>query len=185
MLNKNYDLKTNRNLVQKIIFYTVLAIYICGLCCGCLFALKNSENTAFVSRITGVEKMVKNGNNTLFTVFAAVYIRDVFSLASVLVLKYSGVLKGMCVCRPFVAALQNGCVYIVNYHSGVEIYDLIVRYILKDTANGFLLILFCYVIVSDIINDRYNYRRDIAKFTVYITGITVVYIVDFIIKIFL
>ncbi len=183
MINKNYEAKTNKNTNLKLIFYILMIIYFAGLCSGSLFSLKNARNLSYVSTITGIENMLKNQESGFFAPYIRIYFRDILFLVSVLVFKYSGILRGMGMCIPFVTAFQNSCIYTCVFTTGTSVLNIIIRYIIKDTAVCFLTIIFCYIIFRDIVGGRYTVKKDVKKLLVYIMGISVIYIADIIIKI--
>ncbi len=182
MVNKNYKTKLNRIQTGKILFMVVMLIYFSGLCSGCIFALKNAENKAFVSLITGTEKLLAGENTGFFSAYISMYTRDIIIFIFILVFKYSGVLKGLSICPVFVYALQNSCIYSVYYSNINSVLNMIFKFALKDTAVSFLLTIFCYITLKDIADNRYNHKKDIKKITVYLVGITAIYSIDFILK---
>ncbi len=184
MVNKNTDFKFNKKNQSKVIFYIILILYISGLVSGCLFALKNSENLDFVKIITLTENLSQRPNNTVFGAYIRCFIRDILCICFLLIYKYSGVLKSLCITVPFILGLQNSCIYLSNYINGEGAGEIVFRYILKDTAISFFVIMYCMVIVSDIINSRSNIKKDYYKLAVYLIGVFIVYVIDFIIKLF-
>lgn len=184
MIYNNNEIIKNKLYMSKLVFSLILILYFAGLCSGCAFTLKNAENIDFAAKITLSQNIINMENSAIFVRYIKSAARDISFILIMLTLKYSGVLKGMCLCVPFITALQNGCIYVVNYIKGKSLKSLIFEYIIKDTAISFLIILFCYVIISEIISGRKNIKKDRQKTSVYIIGILRVYIIDYVIKFF-
>ena len=178
MVYKNKDLKKIKYNYKKLIFSVLLIIYLIGLCTGCCFALKNADNFSFVQKVTFTEKMIKSGNNSIFSLC-----RDILLITAVIVLKYSGILKGLCAVVPFIMSVQNSSLYTVRLCSEkTGFFSLLFNVILKDTAVSFLILIYCYITVNDIISGRQSPKNDMKKRIIYITGIILIYIIDFAIK---
>lgn len=169
---------------KKAVFYILLIIYFAGICAGCTFALKNQENMDFVAKVAFTqENFIPDKNGALSQPFRYL-IRDILCIAAVFVLKNSGILKGMCLCVPFVAALQNSCIYtILIGQSNIGIFNIVFFYILKDTAAVFLILLYCYLAINEIINQKSNIHSDYKRAAAYASGIIFVYLIDYAIKV--
>lgn len=183
MVYKNKDIKIDKLYCRKLIFSVILLVYFSGLCAGCSFALKNARNFDFVQKVTFVQNLSEIENMAVSACSARFLARDIIFILLILTFKYSGVLKGLCLCIPFIMAVQNTCIYtIFIYKVKVSVFNLIFNYILKDTAVSFMIILYLYVIVTDIVYGRTNIKKDMKKTLIYSTGIILIYIIDTVIK---
>lgn len=185
MLYKKPVKKSDKIYRKNVIFIILLAIYTCGLCAGCAFALKNSENFEFVHRVT-----LTHNFNAALRVYTGLdlsfLVRDLLRIIFLVLLKYSGILKGFTVSVPFAMALQNACIYISLLCSGVK--NNIILFMttaLKNSSIIFLILIFCGIIVTDIIDERENHRKDIKTATVYSISISLIYVIDYFVRIFI
>lgn len=183
MVNKNISQLYEKINYDKVVFSLLLLVYATGLCSGCAFALKNGDNMLFVSNVTFTSRLGKIETDAILSYTLRYFARDLACFAAVLILKYSGVLKGMCLCVPFIASLQNASIYCVLLsQKEISIFNLIFYYILRDTAVAFLLLSYCYIIINDIIKKRQNIKADFKKSSIYIGGILFIYMIDYGIK---
>jgi len=182
MVRKNNRSATDKRQLKKILFCVLIIIYTAGLCAGCLYACKNGQKSILFSDtfLEGYE--TKTAKNMLLACSVRFLIKDIIMLLSIFVLKYSGVLKGLCAAVPFVFSLQEGYVYICLHNLNLKLFDLLLFFTVKDTAVSFILIIFCFVIIYDIICQKENPKKDFQKLMIYISGILCVYIVDITVK---
>ena len=183
MIYKNNDIKNNRIQYQKLIFSLVLIIYFAGICTGCTFAFKNSQNLTFVQKVTVIENITKLEKTAFLALSVRYFVRDCLMFCMVLVFKYSGILKGMCLTIPFVTAVQNSCIYAtVIYENKIGIFNLFFHYILKDTSVIFILLIYTYIIINEIVSNKDYPRSDVKKLVVYLIAISFIYIIDITVK---
>ena len=183
MVYKNTGNKKFKIKYKKILFIIAIVIYIIGLCTGCCFAFKNSQNMAFVQKVTDVEELINAGNKGILAASAKYLSRDIILLCQVLIFKYSGILKGLCFAMPFIMAVQNSCIYAGNiYQSRLTVFNLFFNFILKDTAVAMILLLYTCITTNEILSDKYIPKKDIINLSVYISAIIIVYIIGFTVK---
>jgi hypothetical protein len=106
-------------------------------------------------------------------------IRDVLLTASILLFKYSGVLKGVCVVIPFILAVQNSCIYASIICNNISLFKLITNYIMKDTTISLLIILITTQTIIEIIANKYDIRTDMKKIIWYYLSVIFVYVINF------
>ena len=176
--SKRYNLNQN-----KMIFNIIFLLYIAGLCAGCSFACKNAANFDFVKQVTFTEKMISISENSILPANTSLLLRDLIIFATVLIFKYAGLLKGLALCAPFISAIQNGSIYYVLLcQHKTTIYQLLFYYVLKDVAISLMLVLFVYITVKDIFNNREDATKDFKRLFVYYICILVIYATDYLIK---
>lgn len=181
MIYKSKEFK--RNNFNKLIFNSVIFLYFLGLCVGCMFAVKNTDNWDYVKRITDIEKLTFKSNTPFFKVYRQQILHSISFIALALIFKYSGILKSMTVVIPFVLAIQNSCVYTVLLVDGeFSIYRLLFEHTLKNTAISFVIILYVYIMIKEILSGREHIKKDIKKLLIYCTTIFFVYLIDYLIK---
>ena len=180
----NNNLKISKNKLEKMLFASLILIYRSGICCGSIFALKSQDNLDFISNIIFNVNDNKIQNTGFLGLYSKNITRDIIYLLCILIMKYAGILKGLCICIPFIMSIQNAVIYMIKYLEEGSVFALI-RFILKDTAVSFMVLLFCYVVVTDIIYEKYEVKKDIKKLTVYISGIIIIYIIEYTIRIIL
>ncbi len=182
MINNKSSLQKFKYNNVKFIFYIICILYFAGLLTGCTFAIKNSRNMAFVEKVTFTGNFIENANSGDLNRYRLFYIRDIACVVSILLLKYSGILKGICVCIPFFQAVQNSSIATADFINDAGIINIISGYLLRNTATAFIVIIFCTTVVKDILNNRAEPGKDIEKTAVYSAGITLVFILDFAVK---
>ncbi|MEG1862794.1 MAG: hypothetical protein RR198_04215 [Oscillospiraceae bacterium] len=183
MVSKSITEKADKMQYAKAIFLVLLLIYSIGLCSGCAFAFKNSDNLSFVEKVSGTAALVQNEKSSLLNLTLRFALRDLAAILIVLLLKYSGILRGASICVPFVIALQNSCIYLSCLMSkSLNILELLYFYVIKDTAIAFLILAYCYIIALDLIFKKQLIKQDIRKTAIYLCGICMVYMVDYGIK---
>lgn len=182
MIKKNEKFRNRKNVFNRTIFLVLLLLYLAGVFIGCSFAIKNSHNLDFVKSVTLTSNLSETLNPVDFSRYRLFFIRDILCIISIITLKNSGVLKGLCVCVPFIAAVQNGSICISDYRTGTGVYEIITGYCLRNTASAFMIIIYCTVIVQYIITGREDRKEELRKTVVYISGILLIYILDYTIK---
>ena len=183
MTYKNYNNVKNKTRSRKAVFYILIFIYIFGLVTGCMFTLKNTENLEFVKKITLTESLFTDKSDNYIIHSSKFIIRDVILLLFVLIFKYSGILKGLSSCIPAILSIQNSSVYAaLMIDKKISVFNLMFNYIIKDTAISFLILSYCFIIFNEIIEAKENPERDIKRFSIYLSGIIVVYLLNFLIK---
>lgn len=186
MVYKNKDLKKDKLYYRKLIFSVLLIIYFAGLCAGCAFALKNTDNFDFVKKVTFIENLANVEKSSVLAHSVRFLLRDIILIISVIIFKYSGILKGLCLCVPFIMAVQNSCLYtVLMYQVKTGIFNLIFHYILKDTAVSFVVIIYTFIIINELLRGRERPQKDIRRTFVYIRGIFIIYVIDFAVKSFI
>lgn len=178
--NSSNKILLNRN---KIIVVFLILIYISGIFSGCAFAFKNAENLIFVQKVLDIEKIIKSLNSGNLTSLLKYIFRDFALLCAIIILKYSGVLKGIVISIPFAYAVQNTCIYICAiFNKTTTFFNLIFSYLLKDIAVGMIIIVYTYSIIIEILNDRYNLKKDSIRLIIHTVAVTFIYVVDFSVK---
>ncbi|MBE6887024.1 MAG: hypothetical protein E7484_01240 [Ruminococcaceae bacterium] len=164
MVNKTKESRKQAIKAEKYILLFLLISYISGVCSGCYFVLSNKDNALFTSYITTGDAI----NVGIFFILS-------------LLLKYSGILSVLLYFLPFFSGIQNSANY-CNYllMDNIPVYSIISDAI-KDTAIVLLLILYIIVILSQILNRKFNIKKDLKYFLLYFSGMTVIYIIDYII----
>ena len=184
MVYKNRKKKINRFQARKMIFACLLLIYCAGLTAGCTYAVKSDFNIGNMLTEPLYENYRIMDKAQVFDYCISFFMRDIICICSVTVLKYSGILKGFSIGVPFIFSVQNAGIYTMLLHSGqANMFQLIFFYILKDSAITFLLLMLCYVTASDIVQNRYDNRKDIKVLSVYCLGVLFIYVIDFAVKI--
>ena len=165
------------------IFNIILLLYIAGLCAGCSFACKNATNFDFVKQVTFTDRMITSAENGILYGNTSLLLRDLIIFATIFILKYSGILKGLAICVPFIFTIQNGSIYyVLLYQYKTSFYQLLFYYVLKDVAIGLMLVLFVYITVKDIFNNREDTTKDFTRLFVYYICILTIYAIDYLIK---
>ena len=163
--------KRNRKSIKKserTVLTILILIYILGVISGYLFISDNTENELFAAYLSR-----KNTYNTTVFFFMA------------FLLKYSGIL-GTAVCLlPFLSGINNSVYYYNLFSDAKGLEFKTITDILSNTAIIMLLILYCIVILLQIFNKKYNIRRDIKYFFVYISAVIVIYLLKFTMNIIL
>ena len=183
MINKSKEFKKNSFNHNRLIFNIILVVYILGLFVGCAFATQNADNLDFVKQITLTQNIILRPEKRILTANKGYLQRDLAILTIVLLLKYSGVLKGVSVCIPFILAVQNSCVYSTLFsEKAVSVFELLFQYILKDTAVTIIMILYVHTTIKEILARREEVPRDLRKLCAYYLGVLCIYIIDYVIK---
>ena len=93
-------------------------------------------------------------------------IKNLLFLLSVYILKYSGVLKGLCLSIPFVMGLQNSCVYCyLISNKKTAIITILKTVLLRDVAVCMVIYLAIMLVICDILYDRYAVATDMKRFS--------------------
>lgn len=165
---------------KKLIFFTVIIVYFIGICSGSYFAFKNTGNLLFVQKVTVIQNLLQVEKTGNLGPSVRYLIRDVLLTASILLFKYSGVLKGVCVIIPFILAVQNSCIYAsIICNNNISLFKLITNYIMKDTTISLLIILITTQTIIEIIANRYDIKADIKKIAWYYLSVIFVYVINF------
>lgn len=165
--------KTKRNRkkyinAEKYILTLLIIFYIAGVSSGCYFVLSSNENAYFVNYV------LSDNSFKIFLYFFAAFL-----------LKYSGIFSGGLYILLFFLGIQNSVSYCNMILNREDIfYDTILN-ILKDTSVTMLLILYIIIIVSQLINKKFNLKKDIKYLSVYIIGVSVILSIEFIINKFI
>ena len=173
--------KTRCNTV-KYIFYSLCIIYISGVIAGSAFAAKNSWNIAFIEKVTFTENFNESDNLADLSRYTMFLCRDIACILSIILLKYSGIMKGICICVPFFQAVQNSSIFITDYINNKSLFNLITSYSVRNTASAFITLMFCAITIKDIFNNREDSTADLKYTIIYVAGIMSVYIIDYTIK---
>ncbi len=167
MVNKKFSSKKHIN-TDKYIFMLLLLSYIAGICIGSFFVLSDSEN----ARFTNVILSQINFKVLLYFIMA-------------LLLKYSGVLSGILGILPLFIGIQNSADYCCGILNKTDIKYETALTMLKDTSIVMLLVFYIIVIINQIINKKYNLKKDIKYFSVYFMAATAVLIMEYVLKTFI
>ena len=165
-IKKNTKIKINS---EKYIQGLLLIGYFTGLCAGSYFIFSSRENAAFANNVLNAG-----------TIKSLVY----FPVA--LILKYSGILSGALCTLTFFSGIQNSAAYcnnILNSNNNY-IYSTVIT-MFKDTAVLMLLILYITIIINQVINGKYNIKKDFKYFSVYFCGAAIINIFEYILKNFI
>jgi len=186
MIYKNIDLKKYKYQSKKLIFSIILIIYIAGICTGSLFAFKNSQNLTFIQKVTFVENTAKVENTAFLAQSVKLCIRDIMLICLILIFKYSGILKGMCITIPFIFGVQNSCIYstIISLKQP-SAFNILFNYIIRDTAVILIVLLYLLVVIYEIITSKENVKKDIKYLIIFIFATLCIYIIDLTIKSFI
>ena len=120
----------------------------------------------FISYI--VEADYKNylNNTKSLSYHIGCLIKNLLFLLSVYILKYSGVLKGLCLSIPFVMGLQNSCVYCyLISNKKTAIITILKTVLLRDVAVCMVIYLAIMLVICDILYDRYAVATDMKRFS--------------------
>ena len=165
---------------KKLIFFTVIIVYFIGICSGSYFAFKNTGNLLFVQKVTVIQNLLQVEKTGDLGLSVRYFIRDVLLIASILLFKYSGALKGVCVVIPFILAVQNSCIYASTIcNNNISLFKLITDYIIKDTAISILLIILTTQTIIEIIANKYDIRTDMKKIIWYYLAVISIYFINF------
>ena len=165
---------------KKLIFFTVIIVYFIGICSGSYFAFKNTGNLLFVQKVTVIQNLLQVEKTGDLGLSVRYFIRDVLLIASILLFKYSGALKGVCVVIPFILAVQNSCIYASTIcNNNISLFKLITDYIIKDTAISILLIILTTQTIIEIIVIKYDIRTDMIKIIWYYLAVISIYFINF------
>lgn len=182
MIRKPAKNKHIRYNYKNIIFFIIIIVYFLGLSAGCYMTIKNALNLDFVKSVTGVTDSSITAYNGDFRRFKTFLIRDIIFFLIALLIKYSGILRGLCICLPFVISLQNGAIISNDYVSGLGLFSLTCDYILRNTAASFIFLIYCSILIYDILRDREDKKRDKRTVFIYILSVITIYRIDFLIK---
>ena len=157
MIHKKFN-DCRRIHAEKYIFVLLLFSYILGICIGSFFVMSDNKNADFSGLIV---------SDSSFKVL--IY----FILA--ILFKYSGVLSGMLGILPLFLGIQNSANYCcLILDNNVNKYKTALT-MLKDTAIVMLLAFYIIVIINQIINKKYIFKRDLKYFFVYfIASVTII-----------
>ena len=181
MIYKSKEFK--RSSFNKFIFNLIIFLYFLGLCAGSIFAVKNADNWDFIKRVTNIENLTFQSKIPFFKLYKQYILNNISFVALVLIFKYSGILKSMAAVIPFILAIQNSCVYIILLaDSQLSIYALLFEHILKNTAVSFIIVLYVYTIIKEILSGREDVKKDIKKLLIYWITILGIYLIDYLIK---
>lgn len=167
MVRKKIDITKNKKIyAEKHILIILIVLYIIGISIGSIFILNINKPNLLLK--------YNNAINTLLYFIIAI------------TLKYSGVLSCTICFLPLMMGIQNSAFYcnrLLNYNNDT-IHELILAAI-KDTSIIMLLILYIIVIISQILNNRYNIKRDMQYFLSYFIGVNAIIIFEFLLKTFI
>ena len=97
-------------------------------------------------------------------------------------LKYSGILSTGIYMLPYFAGVNNSASYFniiadeqkINFETVIEVF--------KDTSVIMLLMLYIIIIILQVINRRYNIKKDIKYFTIYTSAALTILVLEFVLK---
>ncbi len=166
MVSKNTR-KSKKN-IEKYILIALILFYIMGIVLGCLFISRNAENKLFAEYLSR-----KNTYNTIVFFILAFF------------LKYSGILKTAVCMLPILSGINNSVYYynLSDYNNSMSFSRAL--NILSNTSVMMLLILYCIVIILQIINRKYNIKRDVKCLFIYISATVTIYLLEYLLNIIL
>ena len=137
--------------------------YIFGVLIGCFYTLSN--NCSYDSLIVS--------NKYFYTIIYFII---------TIILKYSGILSGAVCTLPIVLGIQNSAYYcsLILSYKYKFIYNALLM-IIRDTAIIILLILYITIIMYQIINKKYNIKKDIRLFFMYFSGSVIINLLHYMI----
>lgn len=151
--------------IYKYIFVLLLLSYILGICIGSFFVFSNKVNAEFTHRI------ISNYDFKVLLYFI-----------TALLLKYSGVLSGLLAALPLFLGIQNSAGYSCKIMNPFTIKYEAALTAIKDTAVIMLLIFYIIIIINQIINKRYQLKKDLKHFCVYFSGALIVILLHILIR---
>lgn len=157
--------KNKRLRAEKNILIMLIIIYISGLCTGSMFVFGLKDSSAVMNYIHS-------------TSIAQIIIYFIL----ILILKYSGFLSCLICIFPAVLGIQNAAVYCKEITNSRQISYTLISAILKDTSAAMLFLLYIIIIITQIVNKKYNIKRDLKYFLVYFIGINIIYIINAVIN---
>ena len=155
MINKSSEQKNKSVLKNKYIIALLIAFYLTGIYFGCYYIF-SKDITHFLNFLD-----INSINSAVYIILA-------------LLLKYSGIMSVLLYILPFFSGLQNSVLYcqnIINGNSNIGI-------VIKDTAVTMLLIIYITIIIMQIINKKYNIKKDVKYFSVYFCGVIIIQIIS-------
>ena len=163
MVHKTKEMRKWQISAEKYILLLLIISYFLGIYTGCRFSYTSNDNILFIKYI---EK------NSLFS--------DIFCFIVAVLLKYSGILNGVLYMIPFFSGIQNSVFYCKNIINNTGIsYDLILN-LLKDTAILMMLLLYIIIIIKQILSKKYNIKKDLRYFSIYLSGVIIVLFFEYI-----
>lgn len=154
---------------EKYFLILLIISYAAGVCSGSYFSLSSSENTDYIKYLFFNSSL----NSIIYFIIA-------------LLLKYSGILNGVLYIIPFFTGIQNSASYCKNIiqNSHIITYNYISEAI-RDSAVLMLLILYIIIIMTQILNKKYNIKKDLKYFSVYFLAVLTIYILFYILNNFI
>ena len=157
MVHKTKEIRKRQISSEKYILFLLIISYFAGIYIGCRFTYL-SNNIIFINYI------VKNS-----------VLSDVLCIIAALLLKYSGILNGVLYMLPFFSGIQNSVFYCKFILSDTDISYSFVMGIIKDTAVLMMLLLYILITINQIINKKYNIKKDLKYVSAYLSGIVVIF----------
>ncbi len=168
--------RINKN--KDYIFIFVCSLYFLGMILGCILFFASDENSNFLIVIfKNIVLNAFNNNISLFSFFLNL-VNDFLFFILIITLKYSGVLKILNSCIPLIFAIKNAAIYSAAIILDIDILNILIVYIIKDTAIAFLLIIYTANILKEIINQKNNFKADIKIFSAFCAAIFFIHIID-------
>lgn len=162
MVHKTKEIRKRQISSEKYILFLLIVSYFAGIYIGCRFTYL-SNNIIFINYIA------KNS-----------VLNDILCIIAALLLKYSGILNGVLYMLPFFSGIQNSVFYCKFILSDTNISYSFVMGIIKDTAVLMMLLLYILIIINQIINKKYNIKKDLKYVSAYLSGIVVIYFLEYI-----
>lgn len=164
MINKRNKSKNKIRNLEKYSLILLISGYVFGIFTGAFFVFSDNQNAEFTNTV------ITHNNLDIFIYFAVA-----------LILKYSGILSGAMCLLPIFLGIHNStyyCDYIINAENKL-IYTTVLT-ILKDTSVCILLILYITILIVQISLQKNNFKKDIKYLIVYITGVSVINLLEYI-----
>ena len=159
MVKKYKHTKNNKIKTESYLFLVLTLAYILGISSGCYFILNNYNNLIFAKHII----LNKTLNSMIY-------------LITILLFKYSGILNVLLYTIPFFIGIQNSVLYCNKLTDNNRFILNNLHTIIKDTAILFLIILYLIITLLQILCKKYNIKKDIKYFSIYICGIIIIHI---------
>ena len=163
MVHKTKEIRKRQISSEKYIIFLLIVSYFAGIYIGCRFTYLSNDNILFINYIA------KNS-----------VLNDILCIIAALLLKYSGILNGVLYMLPFFSGIQNSVFYCKFILSDTDISYSFVMGIIKDTAVLMMLLLYILITINQIINKKYNIKKDLKYVSAYLSGIVVIYFLEYI-----
>lgn len=170
-MKKPKEIKTNRKKIKSFVNILIISVYLAGIYSGFVYSLKSGRISDYIKNVLVVTDAVKLQNNAFLGQYIGFFATDVAVILIIFIFKYSGVLKCLCVTPVFVYGMQKSVAYINAIKSGISVFQLIFRQIIKDTIILVIILLFLNNTIIDLIYHRDIIKNDVKKMIVFVVAI--------------